>query len=129
MAFRSGAERATSLTASPGADGAHDNAIRDGLFGYNAALTAMALGGFFLVLNLPGFLYMVIAVLVTARVWASIGIWLELTGMPVLTLAFVFVTWLMPLAEPGFTVLVPVAPADATTPEDNLERTRRTQKR
>ena len=31
--------------------GAHDEAIRDGLFGYNAALTAMALGGFFLVLN------------------------------------------------------------------------------
>ena len=28
--------------------GAHDDAIRDGLFGYNAALTAMALGGFFL---------------------------------------------------------------------------------
>ena len=104
--------------------GAHDHAIRDGLFGYNAALTAMALGGMFLVLNWPGFIYTVIGVLVTARVWASLGIFLEPTGMPVLTSAFVFVTWLMLLAKNGFPGLIPVAPADATTPEENLARYR-----
>lgn len=109
--------------------GAHDDTIRDGLFGYNAALTAMALGGFFLVLNLQGFLYTVIGVLVTARVWASLGIFLEPSGMPVLTSAFVFVTWLMLLAKNGFPALIPVAPADATTPEENLERYRASQKR
>jgi len=102
--------------------GAHDEAIRDGLFGYNAALTAMALGGLFYVLNLAGFIYTVIGVLVTARVWASLGIFLEPSGMPVLTSAFVFVTWLMLLAKNGFPALVPVAPADATTPEENLKR-------
>jgi len=109
--------------------GAHDEAIRDGLFGYNAALTAMALGGLFLVLNLPGFIYTVIGVLVTARVWASLGIFLEPSGMPVLTSAFVFVTWLMLLATNGFPALIPVAPADATTPEDNLRRYQKSQKR
>jgi urea transporter len=109
--------------------GAHDEAIRDGLFGYNAALTAMALGGFFLVLNVPGFIYTVIGVLVTARVWASLGIFLEPSGMPVLTSAFVFVTWLMLLAKSGFPSLIPVAPADATTPEDNLQRYRASQKK
>jgi len=108
--------------------GAHDEAIRDGLFGYNAALTAMALGGLFYVLNLPGFIYTVIGVLVTARVWASLGIFLEPSGMPVLTSAFVFVTWLMLLAKTGFPALVPVAPADATTPEDNLKQFGRRQK-
>ena len=108
---------------------AHDEAIRDGLFGYNAALTAMALGGLFLVLNLPGFIYTVIGVLVTARVWASLGIFLEPSGMPVLTSAFVFVTWLMLLATNGFPALIPVAPADATTPEDNLRRYQKSQKR
>ncbi|BCA56778.1 urea transporter [Nitrospira sp. KM1] len=102
--------------------GAHDEAIRDGLFGYNAALTAMALGGMFLVFNLPAFLYAFIGALVTARVWASLGIFLEPAGMPVLTSAFVFVTWLMLLAKDGFSSLIPVAPADATTPEDNLRR-------
>jgi urea transporter len=109
--------------------GAHDDAIRDGLFGYNAALTAMALGGMFYVLNLPGFLYTVIGVLVTARVWASLGVFLEPTGMPVLTSAFVFVTWLMLLAKDGFPSLIPVAPAEATTPEENLARYRRLQNR
>jgi urea transporter len=102
--------------------GAHDEAIRDGLFGYNAALTAMALGGMFLALNWQGFIYTVIGILVTTRVWASLGIFLEPSGMPVLTSAFVFVTWLMLLAKNGFSGLVPVAPADATTPEDNLRR-------
>lgn len=109
--------------------GAHDDAIRDGLFGYNAALTAMALGGMFYVLNLAAFVYTVIGVLVTARVWASLGVFLEPSGMPVLTSAFVFVTWLMLLAKEGFASLIPVAPADATTPEENLARYRARQKR
>ena len=109
--------------------GAHDEAIRDGLFGYNAALTAMALGGLFLVLNVPGFIYTVIGVLVTVRVWPSLGIFLEPSGMPVLTSAFVFVTWLMLLAKTGFSSLIPVAPADATTPEANLARYRASRKK
>jgi urea transporter len=102
--------------------GAHDEAIRDGLFGYNAALTAMALGGTFLVLNLPGFIYTVIGVLVTARVWASLGVFLEPSGMPVLTSAFVFVTWLMLLATSGFPTLIPVTPADSLPTEEHLRR-------
>ena len=104
--------------------GAHDAAIRDGLFGYNAALTAMALGGLFYVLNVPCVLYTILGVLVTARVWASLGIFLEPSGMPVLTSAFVFVTWLMLLAKGGFASLIPVSPAEATTPEENLARYR-----
>jgi urea transporter len=109
--------------------GAHDGAIRDGLFGYNAALTAIALGGFFLVLNVPCFIYTVIGVAITARAWASMGIFLGPSGIPVLTSAFVFVTWLMLLAKNGFPSLIPVAPADATTPEDNLRRYRESQKK
>jgi urea transporter len=110
--------------------GAHEEAIRDGLFGYNAALTAMALGGVFYVLNLPCLVYTIIGILVTTRVWASLGIFLEPSGMPVLTSAFVFVTWLMLLAKPGFSrSLIPVAPGDATTPEENLARHRASQNR
>lgn len=109
--------------------GAHDNAIRDGLFGYNAALTAMALGGLFYVLNVYSVMYAVLGVVVTVRVWASLGVFLEPSGMPVLTSAFVFVTWLMLLAKTGFPVLIPVAPAEATTPEDNLARHRAAQNR
>lgn len=104
--------------------GAHDDAIRDGLFGYNAALTAVALGGLFLRLTLPGFLYTLLGIIVTARVWASMGIFLEPTGMPVLTSAFVLVTWAMLLAARSFTALRPIAPDEATTPEDRIRRDR-----
>ena len=79
-------------------------------------------------LNLSGFLSTVIGVLVTARVWASLGIFLEPSGMPVLTSTFVLVTWLMLLAKNGFPSLIPIAPADATTPEESLKRFGRRQK-
>ncbi len=104
--------------------GAHDDAIRDGLFGYNAALTGMALGGTFLLLTLPGFLYTVMGILVTARAWASIAIFLEPAGMPVFTSAFVFVTWFMLLAHGSFKMLVLIPPAQSSTPEENLQRAR-----
>lgn len=42
--------------------------------------------------------------------------------MPVLTSAFVLVTWLMLIGAKGFAALRPVAPADAVTPEVNRQR-------
>ncbi|HEY2753983.1 urea transporter [Phenylobacterium sp.] len=102
--------------------GGPEGAIRDGLFGYNAALTAIALGGFFLVVSWPSFLYALFGVVVTTWLWASIAVFLEPIAMPVLTSTFVLVTWLMLLAAPGFRSLIPVPPAEATTPEDNRKR-------
>jgi urea transporter len=102
--------------------GGPEGAIRDGLFGYNAALTAIALGGFFLVVSWPSFLYALFGVVVTTWLWASIAVFLEPIAMPVLTSTFVLVTWLMLLAAPGFRSLIPVPPAEATTPEDNRTR-------
>ena len=104
--------------------GAPEGAIRDGLFGYNAALTALALGGFFLVLTWQGFFYTLFGVVVTTWLWASVAIFLEPIGMPVLTSTFVIVTWLMLIGAYGFKALVPVPPAEATTPEDNRRRHR-----
>lgn len=102
--------------------GGPEGAIRDGLFGYNAALTAIALGGFFLVLTWRSFAYTLFAIVVTTWLWASIAIFLKPIGMPVLTSTFVLVTWLMLLGQAGFKALVPVPPAEATTPEDNRAR-------
>lgn len=104
--------------------GGPEGAIRDGLFGYNAALTAIALGGFFLVFTWRSFFYTLFGIVVTTWLWASIAIFLKPIGMPVLTSAFVLVTWLMLLGQYGFRALVPVPPAEATTPEDNLRRHR-----
>lgn len=102
--------------------GGPEGAIRDGLFGYNAALTAIALGGFFLVFTWRSFLYTLFGIVVTTWLWASIAIFLKPIGMPVLTSAFVLVTWLMLLGQYGFRALVPVPPAEATTAEDNRRR-------
>ncbi|RTL51676.1 MAG: urea transporter [Bradyrhizobiaceae bacterium] len=102
--------------------GGPEGAIRDGLFGYNAALTALALGGFFLVLTPASFLYTLFGVVVTTWLWASVAIFLKPIGMPVLTSTFVVVTWAMLIGQYGFKALVPVPPAEATTPEDNLRR-------
>lgn len=102
--------------------GAPEGAIRDGLFGYNAALTAIALGGFFLVLTPRSFLYTLFGVVVTTWLWASVAIFLSPIGMPVFTSTFVFVAWFMLIGQYGFKALVPVPPAEATTPEDNRRR-------
>ena len=42
--------------------------------------------------------------------------------MPVLTSTFVLVTWLMLLGQYAFHALVPVPPAESTTPEENRAR-------
>lgn len=102
--------------------GGAEGAIRDGLFGYNAALTAIALGGFFLVLTWRSFVYVLFGIVISTWLWASVAIFLKPIGMPVLTSTFVLVTWLMLLGQYGFRALVPVPPAEATTPEDNRAR-------
>jgi urea transporter len=102
--------------------GGPEGAIRDGLFGYNAALTAIALGGFFLALTWSGFLYTAFGVVLSVWLWASVAIFLSPIDMPVLTSTFVLVTWLMLLGAPGFKSLILVPPDEATTPEDNRKR-------
>jgi urea transporter len=87
-------------------------------------LTALALGGFFYVFTLRSFLYMLLGIVVTTWVWATISVALTPVGMPTFTSAFVVVTWFMILVKDGFAALVPVPPAEATTPEDNLRRWR-----
>lgn len=104
--------------------GAPETALRAGMYGYNAALTGIALGGFFVLLNWPGFLYAVFGILVTACGWAAIGTVFKPLGMPVLAFPFVIVTWLMLLAAKGFPVLLAIPPAEAGTAEDNLARDR-----
>jgi urea transporter len=104
--------------------GAPESTIQLGLYGFNAVLTAIALGGFFFVLNLRGFLYAVFGIMVTIWVWAAVNVGLSPMGMPTFTSPFVIVTLLMIFAKGAFAGLVPVAPADATTPEENHQRWR-----
>lgn len=104
--------------------GAAEMSIRLGLFGFNAVLTALAIGGIFYVLTLRGLLYTLFGIVVTTFVWAAVAVALSPIGMPTFTSAFVIVTWLMIMAKGGLGALTAVPPDEAATPEDNLRRWR-----
>jgi urea transporter len=90
--------------------GANEVLIRSGLPAYNAALTAIALGGLFVWLDRAGALYAVLGAVLTTCAWFGLSAILGAGGLPVLTLPFVIVTWLMLIAARGFPALriVPV---------------------
>ncbi len=96
--------------------------IRSGLLGYNAALTVLALGGFFVLLDRAGAIYAALGALLTTCAWGALATVLAPSGLPVLTLPFVIVTWLMLLGARGFPVLRTIAPEYAISPEDTLRR-------
>ena len=102
--------------------GASDAVIRSGVLGYNAALTALALGGFFVLLDRPGALYAALGAVLATCVWAGFGAALGAWGLPVLTLPFVAVTWPMLLAARGLPALRTVPLEFAISPEDTRRR-------
>jgi urea transporter len=101
--------------------GASGIAIFHGLYGFNAVLCAIALGGLFYVLTWQSAIYALIAAIISALVFAAISVFLAPIGMPALTAPFVLVTWIFLLAKAGFKALVPVGLADVTTAEAHLE--------
>ena len=96
--------------------------IRSGLLGYNAALTALALGGFFVLLDRAGAIYAALGAVLTTCAWAALATVLAPSGLPVLTLPFVIVTWLMLLGAKGFPVLRTIPPEYAFSPEETMRR-------
>lgn len=89
--------------------GAAEPAIHSGAFGFNAALTAIALGSVFFVPNVASMIYGLFAVITTTVMFAAMSAALEPFGMPVLTSPFVLVVWFFVLASPIFPRLQTVA--------------------
>ena len=89
--------------------GAAEPAIRSGAFGFNSALTAIALASVFFVLDVASTAYTLLAVVMTAIMFAALSAALEPVGMPALTAPFVLVVWLFVLASPMFPRLRRVA--------------------
>ncbi|MCC6174629.1 MAG: urea transporter [Chloroflexi bacterium] len=99
--------------------GADGFAAYHGLYGYNSVLTAIALGGVFLVITWKSALYALFGAVVTAVVTAFLTVVLSPYGMPALTAPFVLATWLFLLPRTGFNALRPVVMSQAGTPEQN----------
>lgn len=102
--------------------GAPESLLSQGLFGFNAVLTGIALGGAFLVITWRVALYAILGIIGATIAFATLSNLLTPWGMPVLTSAFVFTTWLMIAAVPIFGEMHQVPAAEATTPEDNRRR-------
>jgi urea transporter len=97
-----------------GADGV---SIYHGLYGFNAVLCAIALGGLFFVLTWRSAVYALLAAVFSVPVFAAIAVLLSPIGMPALTAPFVLTTWLFLWPKAGFRALEPVPLADLTTAE------------
>ena len=91
--------------------------IYHGLYGFNAVLTGIALGGVFLVLNWRSTIYALIGTIFSAIVFAAIAVALSPIGMPALTAPFVLTTWVFLLPTSGFRALQRVSVAQVRTPE------------
>jgi urea transporter len=92
-------------------------AIYIGLYGFNAVLCAIAVGGVFFVLTWESAIYALLCALVGTIVMASITAFFSPLGMPALTAPFVLTTWLFLLPKAGFHVLRPVPLAEVTAAE------------
>jgi urea transporter len=88
-----------------------------GLYGFNAVLCAIALGGVFFVLTWRSAVYAVVAAIFSVPAFAAVAVLLSPLGMPALTAPFVLVTWLFLWPKAGFRALTPVPLADVTTAE------------
>ncbi|MBE3559026.1 MAG: urea transporter [Ktedonobacteraceae bacterium] len=91
--------------------------VYHGLYGFNAVLCAIALGGLFYVLTWESALYTLVCALIGTVVMASISVLLSPLGMPALTAPFVLSAWLFLLPKAGFHILHPVSLSEVTTPE------------
>ncbi len=102
--------------------GANEMLTRSGLPSYNAALTAIGLGGLFVLLDRAGALYAVLGAVLTTCAWAALSAVFGPAGLPVLTLPFVIVTWLMVVAARGFPALRVVPLEYAVSAERTIRR-------
>ncbi|GHP00956.1 urea transporter [Reticulibacter mediterranei] len=91
--------------------------VYHGLYGFNAVLCGIALGGLFYVFTWESTLYALLCMIVSTVVMASISVALSPLGMPALTAPFVLTAWLFIWPRGGFHVLHPVALADVTSAE------------
>jgi urea transporter len=88
-----------------------------GLYGFNAVLCAIALGGVFFVLTWRSAVYALVAATFSVPVFAAFVVLLSPYGMPALTAPFVLTTWLFLWVKAGFRALTPVPLAEVGTPE------------
>jgi urea transporter len=101
--------------------GADGFAIYHGLWGYNSFITAVAIGGFFLVPTWRSVIYGLAAAVAAAILNGALMVIMGGWGVPSLTLSFCITTIAFLLIRDATPLLQPVPLALTTTPEEHLE--------
>ena len=104
--------------------GANGIAIYNGLWGFNSFDACLAIGGVFYVLSVRSAILAVGCAIATAMLFGALAALFGPWGLPALTLPFCFGTLAFTIMKYSTDKLVPVEPADITTPEGNLRRYR-----
>jgi urea transporter len=104
--------------------GASGVAIYNGLWGFNSFDACLAIGGVFYVLSVRSAILAVWCAVATALLFGALAALFTPWGLPALTLPFCFGTLAFTIMKYSTDKLVPVEPADITTPEGNLRRYR-----
>ncbi len=91
-----------------------------GMYSYSAVLTAIALGGLFLALNVRGFVFTILAVILTTWLYPASAEVLDIVHLSAYTTPFILATWLMLFGKDAFHGIVAVPLAEATKPEDHF---------
>lgn len=104
---------------------ASPEALYAGLWGYNAALTLMSLGGIFYAPTTRSLLIGAIAAFLSAALAGALGPGFSLLGLPVLTVPFCLITiGACILLQRSLPSLVPVALHALASPEEHYQRYR-----
>jgi urea transporter len=100
--------------------GGSESTIRGGLYGFNSVLTAVDLGGIYYLLSGRTVVFTILAAIVTAVAYGTLSTILAPVGLPVLTSAFVLITWVCLIGKRSLTMLRPIHPDKITSPEEHL---------
>jgi len=100
--------------------GVNQGAMYAGLWGYNAYITAIAIGGVFFVLNGKTALYAAFAAVCSQLLAGAMATFMAPWGMPILTLPFCFAAILFIAVGRTSSWLIPIG-CPLTTPEEHIE--------
>jgi len=101
--------------------GQYEPTLRTGVMSFNAILTAIALGGFYLYFSWRSVIYALLGALLSIWSFVALTVILAPTGLPPTVLPMVLVVWIMLLGGQTFGFVEQVPLSELTKPEEHLK--------
>ena len=94
--------------------------IQNGVVAFNSILTAIGLGGFFLVFNGRSLIYTIIGSCLALWVFLVMAVLLNPLGLPALSIGFVLVVAIMMLGAQTYDFVQVISLENVSKPEDHI---------